>query len=82
MAPAQLSRLRPQITALASQFEDVDAYLLSLTALFKTYSSDIDIAASGITPHSLMPKLNIPMVVINQLEISFNHLGKTYPDQA
>lgn len=82
MAPAQLSRLRPQITALASQFEDVDTFLLSLTALLKEYSSDIDNAASGITPYSLMPKLNIPAVVINQMEISFNHLGKAHPNQA
>lgn len=82
MAPVQLERLRPQINAIASQFGNSDLFIKSLVSLLNIYSSEIDISSSQITPYSLIPKLNVPQVVLNQLEISFNHLVPSYPAQA
>lgn len=82
MAPTQLSRLRPQISALSSLFEHPQTYLTSLTVLLEQYRSEVEIASDGITPHSLIKKMNVPEVVISQLEISFNHLVPKFPQQA
>ncbi len=82
MAPAQLARLRPQITALSALFEQPDAYTTALTALMEQYRSEIDFSASRITPNSLVKRLNIPEIITAQLGISYNHLCQVYPDQA
>jgi hypothetical protein len=81
MAPAQLSRLRPQISALSSLFEHPQTYIKSLTTLLEQYRSEIEVSADGISPHSLIKKMNVPEIVISQLIISFNHLVKTFPQQ-
>ena len=78
MSPAQLSRLRPQISALSSLFEDPDSYIKSLSILLEKYQSDIGISADGISPYTLVKKFNVPEIVISQLGVSFNHLVKTY----
>lgn len=82
MAPAQLARLRPQITALSTLFEQPDSYISALTALLQMYRSEIDFSTAGITPHSLIKRFNVPEIVITQLSISFNHLCHVFPDQA
>jgi len=82
MAPAQLSRLRPQISALSSLFEHPPIYIQSLTALLETYRSEIEVSVDGITPFIMIKKMNVPEVVISQLEVSFNHLVKIFPQQA
>ena len=82
MAPAQLSRLRPQITALSSLFEHPSAYIKSLENLLEKYQSDIDISSSRIESYSLIKRMNIPEIVISQLDISFNHLVRSYPEKA
>jgi len=82
MAPAQLSRLRPQIIALSSLFEQPHQYIKALVALLEKYRSEVDISTAGIKPHSLIRKLNIPQILTEQLGISFNHLCNQYPEEA
>ncbi|MCD6356761.1 MAG: DNA alkylation repair protein [Anaerolineaceae bacterium] len=82
MAPVQLERLRPQINAVASLFEKYDLFIKSLVSLLESYSSEINISPSQISPYSLIQKLNVPQVVLNQLEVSFSHLTPIYPTQA
>ena len=81
MAPAQLSRLRPQISALSSLFEHPKRFINSLTALLEQYRSELEISADGISPHSLVKRMNVPEIVISQLILSFNHLVKIFPLQ-
>lgn len=82
MTTAQLSRLRPQINALSSLFEDPQSYIAGLTAMLNKYRNEADYSPTGITAHSLIARMNIPDIVITQLGISFNHLVKVYSDQA
>jgi len=81
MPSVQLERLRPQINAIITQYENSDMFTRSLISLLKSYSEDIDYNPSQITAYSLIPRLNIPQVVLNQLEISLKYLANTYPSQ-
>jgi len=81
MPSVQLERLRPQIYAIITQYENSDMFTRSLISLLKSYSGDIDHSPSQITAYSLIPRLNVPQVVLNQLEISLKHLALTYPSQ-
>lgn len=81
MPSVQLERLRPQINAIVTQYENSEMFTRSLISLLKSYSSEIDRSPSQITAYSLIPRLNVPQVVLNQLEISLKHLAHTYPSQ-
>ena len=81
MPSVQLERLRPQINAIITQYDKSDMFTMSLISLLKSYSGNIDYSPSQITSYSLIPKLNVPQVVLNQLEISLKHLARTYPSQ-
>jgi hypothetical protein len=81
MPSVQLERLRPQINAITSQYEDSELFIKSLIALLKSYSGEIDESSSQISPYSIIPRMNIPQVVLNQLEISLKHLAHKFPDQ-
>ncbi len=81
MPSVQLERLRPQINAIVTQYEHSEIFTRSLISLLKSYGGDIDSSPSQIYAHSLIPRLNVPQVVLNQLEISLKHLACTYPSQ-
>jgi len=81
MPSVQLARLRPQINAIITQYENSDMFTRSLIFLLKSYSGNIDRSPSQISAYSLIPRLNVPQVVLNQLEISLKHLARTYPSQ-
>ena len=81
MPSVQIERLRPQINAIVTQYENSEMFTRSLISLLKSYSSEIDRSPSQITAYSLIPRLNVPQVVLNQLEISLKHLARTYPSQ-
>lgn len=81
MSPAQLSRLRPQISALSSLFDKPEKYIDSLTKLLEKYRSDVDTSSDSISSYSMVSRLNVPDIVISQLEISYNHLVREYPQQ-
>jgi DNA alkylation repair enzyme len=81
MPSVQLERLRPQINAIITQYENSDMFTRSLISLLKSYGGDIDRSPSQISAYSLIPRLNVPQVVLNQLEISLKHLARTYPSQ-
>jgi len=79
MPSVQLERLRPQINALVTQYENSEMFTRSLISLLKSYSEDIDYSPSQIRAYSLIPRLNVPQVVLNQLEISLKYLARTFP---
>ena len=79
MPSVQLERLRPQINAIVTQYENSEMFTRSLISLLKSYSEDIDHSPSQIRAYSLTPRLNVPQVVLNQLEISLKHLARTFP---
>ena len=79
MPSVQLERLRPQINAIVTQYENSEIFTKSLISLLKSYSEDIDYSPSQIRAFSLTPRLNVPQVVLNQLEISLKHLARTFP---
>ena len=79
MPSVQLERLRPQINAVVTQYENSEMFTRSLISLLKSYSEDIDYSPSQIRAYSLTPRLNVPQVVLNQLEISLKHLARTFP---
>ena len=81
MPSVQLERLRPQVNAIVTQYENSDVFCKSLIALLRTYSSDVDPSFYKITSYSILPTLNVPQVVLNQLEIAFKHLSQKYPIQ-
>jgi len=81
MSPAQLSRLRPQISALSSLFDQPEKYIDALTKLLEQYRNDVEPTSDGIQPYSLVKKLNVPGVVISQLDVSYNHLVKAHSQQ-
>ena len=81
MSPIQLERLRPQINAVVSQYQTSDIFIQSLKSLLESYHGDIEISSAGISPYSLIPKLNIPNVILNQLEISLQFLAHKHPVQ-
>ena len=81
MPSVQLARLRPQINAIFTQYENSYMFTRSLLSLLKSYSGNIDRSPSQISAYSLIPRLNVPQVVLNQLEISLKHLASTYPSQ-
>lgn len=81
MPSVQLERLRPQINAITSQYENSELFCKSLIALMKSYEGEIDESSSHMSPYSIIPRMNIPQVVLNQLEISFKHLAQKFPDQ-
>ena len=81
MPSVQLERLRPQINVIATQYKNSEIFTSSLISLLKSYSEDVDYSSFKITPFSLIPRLNVPIIVLNQLEISLKHLARTYPSQ-
>lgn len=81
MPSVQLERLRPQINAITSQYANSELFSKSLLALLKSYGGEIDESSSQISPYSIIPRMNIPQVVLNQLEISLKHLAKIFPNQ-
>ena len=81
MPSVQLERLRPQINAIITQYENSEMFTRSLISLLKSYSDDIDYSSSQISAYSLIPRLNVPQIVLNQLEISLKHLALNYPSQ-
>ena len=81
MPSVQLERLRPQINAIVAQYEHSDIFTRSLLSFLKSYAGNIDSSPYQISAYSIIPKLNIPQVVLNQLEISLKHLAHTYPSQ-
>jgi hypothetical protein len=81
MPSVQLERLRPQINAIITQYENSEMFTRSLISLLKSYSGDIDHSSSQISAYSLIPRLNVPQIVLNQLEISLKYLARTYPSQ-
>jgi len=81
MPSVQLERLRPQINAITPHYENCDLFIKSLIALLESYKGEVDSSSTKISPYSIIPRMNIPMVVLNQLEISLKHLAKIYPDQ-
>jgi hypothetical protein len=81
MPSVQLERLRPQINAIITQYENSETFTRSLISLLKSYSGDIDHSSSQISAYSLIPRLNVPQIVLNQLEISLKYLARTYPSQ-
>lgn len=73
MAPVELSRLKPQITALMLQHEDCDRFMHYLVALMEDYRDKTK-------PHflqriSLLPTFNIPTIVKSELESAFIELA-------
>jgi len=81
MPSVQIERLRPQINAIITQYENSEMFTRSLISLLTSYSVDIGSSPSQITAYSLIPRLNVPQVVLNQLDISLKHLARTYPSQ-
>jgi hypothetical protein len=81
MPSVQLERLRPQINAIVLQYENCNLFTSSLIALLESYSGEIDHSPTKISPFSIIPRMNVPMVVLSQLEISLKHLAKIFPDQ-
>ena len=81
MPSVQLERLRPQINAIITQYGNSDMFTRSLISLLKSYSGSIDRSPSQFAAYSLIPRLNVPQVVLNQLDISLKHLASTYPSQ-
>jgi hypothetical protein len=81
MPSVPLERLKPQINAITLQYENSDLFVNSLIALLKSYSSEIDHSSTKISSYSIIPQMNVPMVVLNHLEISLKHLAKKFPDQ-
>jgi len=79
MPSVQLERLKPQINAVVTQYENSEMFTRSLISLLKSYSEDIDYSPSQIRAYSLIPRLNVPQVVLNQLEISLKYLARTFP---
>lgn len=79
MPSVQLERLRPQINAIVTQYENSEMFTRSLISLLESYSEDIDHSPSQIRAYSLTPRLNVPQVVLNQLEIPLKHLARTFP---
>jgi len=79
MPSVQLEKLRPQINAIITQYENSEMFTRSLISLLKSYSEDIDHSPSQIGAYSLIPRLNVPQVVLNQLEIPLKHLARTFP---
>jgi hypothetical protein len=82
MSPVQIERLRPQINALAAQFESSEAFIASLDRLFESYREEIELSPNSFTAFALIPSLNIPEVVLNQLEIIINHKTPIFPEQS
>jgi len=77
MPSVQLERLRPQINAIVAQYEHSDLFTRSLLSFLVSYAGNVDSSPYQISAYSIIPKLNIPQVVLNQLEISLKHLAHT-----
>lgn len=78
MPAAELSRLRVQINALISLFDDPDAFRRDLRDLLELYSNRAYRAGEAIKPQPLLPSYRVPPLVIRQLE---QELGKTCQEQ-
>ena len=64
---------------LSYSIQQSETFTQSLISLLKSYSSIIDSSPDKISSFSLIPRLNTPLVVLNQLEISLKHLAHEYP---
>ena len=78
MAPVELSRLKPQISALMLQHEDCDRFMRYLVALMEDNRDKTK-------PHflrriSLLPTFNIPKIVKSELESAFIEFAKQEGD--
>ena len=82
MSPVQIEKLRPQINALAAQFETSEVFITSLESLFESYRAELELSSNSFTAYALIPSLNIPEVVLNQLEIIINHKAPLFPEQS
>jgi hypothetical protein len=81
MPSVHLERLKPQINAITSHYENSDLFTNSLIALLESYSGEIDFSPTKISPFSIVPRMNVPIVVLSQLEISLKISVKLFPEQ-
>jgi hypothetical protein len=79
MPPVQLSRLRPQVNALMSHYEDGVLFGKTLLLIFENYSEKPSIRAQ-FDPE--LPVYNVPPVVLNELESDLETLAKIQPAQS
>lgn len=81
MPSVQLERLRPQINAIIAQYEHSDMFTRSLMSFLKSYRGNIDSSSYKVNAYTTIPRLHVPQVVLNQLEISLKYLAHTNPSQ-
>jgi hypothetical protein len=76
MPPVSLARLRPQVNALMSHFEDTALFGKTLLLIFEQYSQKPGLRAR-VDP--ALPAYNLPPVVISELETGLETLARLQP---
>jgi hypothetical protein len=88
MPPVQLARLRPQVNALMSHYEDQALFSRTLLLILEKYSEKFSQrpgSPGARAPQRLDPELpayNVPPVVLNELESALEALAKLQPQQS
>jgi hypothetical protein len=81
MPPVQLSRLRPQVNALMSHYQDQDLFAKTLRRLLEKYSEKQNSANAWLRFDPGLPAYYASPVVMNELESALELLAKTQPGQ-
>jgi len=79
MPPVQLARLRPQVNALMSHYEDAALFGKTLQLILEQYSEKAG-ARRRLEPE--LPAFNVPPVVLNELESGLERLAQAQPAQS
>ncbi|MDK2981973.1 MAG: hypothetical protein PWQ55_2320 [Chloroflexota bacterium] len=79
MPPVQLSRLRPQVNALMSHYDDEALFTKTLQLILEKYSEKQNTTNAWLRFDPGIPAYYDPPVVLNELESALELLAKTQP---
>jgi len=82
MPPVQLARLRPQINALISHYQDHKLFLKTLLLIFENYSEKKSSRNVWLRAKLNMPAWQVPLIVINELEAALEILARAHPQES
>ncbi len=79
MPPVQLSRLRPQVNALMSHYEDEALFRKTLLLILEQYSEKGGSAGRRLRRDPALPAYNVPPVVLSEIESTLERLARLQP---
>jgi len=82
MPNVQLTRLRSQIKALMNHYTDADLFRDSLLSILNMYSQRDNPKKFGLYMDFGIPSMNVPNIVLTELNSIFEQAARDYPDKS